>query len=305
MSTKTTFKRIALVAVAALGFGMLSVVPSSATARTATSVVVGDIPSARVGVTAVVPVKVYLPAGSALNDTLTVNAEITAAPIMGGAANVASDLNAAGNNANDGGAYLCLTDVSTSCADIAGTSSDDNGRVGLTRSNGVGNYTSGGFAGVAASTTGSYAITAADVTAGYAAFSIRLTPDVAGTYTVLVSSNSGVVEVYTAGDPSATFSITTGGAPTGVTLRNLDASSLVTSMDKGIAVEVALVGGTLSGLETINLVAGGTISKGASAGAVTPDSTYAAAVVTAALVGRSETSPPTPVIVPAVSVTVM
>ena len=34
MSTKTTFKRIALVAVAALGFGMLSVVPSSATATT-------------------------------------------------------------------------------------------------------------------------------------------------------------------------------------------------------------------------------------------------------------------------------
>ena len=34
MSTKTTFKRIALVAVAALGFGLLSVVPSSAAANT-------------------------------------------------------------------------------------------------------------------------------------------------------------------------------------------------------------------------------------------------------------------------------
>jgi hypothetical protein len=32
MSTKTTYKRIALVAVAALGFGVLSVVPSNATA---------------------------------------------------------------------------------------------------------------------------------------------------------------------------------------------------------------------------------------------------------------------------------
>ena len=37
MSTKTTFKRIALVAVAALGFGMLSAVPSSAVAATYTS----------------------------------------------------------------------------------------------------------------------------------------------------------------------------------------------------------------------------------------------------------------------------
>ena len=33
MSTKTTFKRIALVAVAALGFGLLSVVPSTATTQ--------------------------------------------------------------------------------------------------------------------------------------------------------------------------------------------------------------------------------------------------------------------------------
>ena len=36
MSTKTTFKRIALVAVAALGFGMLSVAPSSAVPQTDT-----------------------------------------------------------------------------------------------------------------------------------------------------------------------------------------------------------------------------------------------------------------------------
>jgi integrase len=37
MSTKTTFKRIALVAVAALGFGLLSVVPSTA-ASTGTAI---------------------------------------------------------------------------------------------------------------------------------------------------------------------------------------------------------------------------------------------------------------------------
>jgi len=36
MSTKTTFKRIALVAVAALGFGVLSVVPSQAAATAVT-----------------------------------------------------------------------------------------------------------------------------------------------------------------------------------------------------------------------------------------------------------------------------
>jgi hypothetical protein len=42
MSTKTTFKRIALVAVAALGFGMLSVAPSSAAPGTATAIAIAN-----------------------------------------------------------------------------------------------------------------------------------------------------------------------------------------------------------------------------------------------------------------------
>ena len=40
MSTKTTFKRIALVAVASLGFGLLSVAPSSAVADEAANLTV-------------------------------------------------------------------------------------------------------------------------------------------------------------------------------------------------------------------------------------------------------------------------
>ena len=46
MSTKTTFKRIALVAVAALGFGMLSVVPSQA-ADGEIEVTVGTVPTTK------------------------------------------------------------------------------------------------------------------------------------------------------------------------------------------------------------------------------------------------------------------
>jgi len=42
MSTKTTFKRIALVAVASLGFGMLSVAPSSAAPGTATAIAIAN-----------------------------------------------------------------------------------------------------------------------------------------------------------------------------------------------------------------------------------------------------------------------
>jgi hypothetical protein len=278
MSTKTTLKRIALVAVSALGFGLLSVAPSQATARTAASIVVGDVPSARVGQSAYVPVKVYLPSGTAALDTITINAEITAAPILGGAANAASDLNAvaADDSANDSGQYLALTDTSNA-ATFANTT-EIHGRMDATRTNGA--NVGATATGVAASSAPDYIIQAADVSAGYIGFNVRITPDVVGSYTVLVSTNSTSVGSYTAGDKNASFTITTGGTPTGVTLKNLDASSLVTSMPNGIAVEVALVGGTLAGLETIDLTASaGTITKGSSASDRDPDSaSYAASV---------------------------
>jgi hypothetical protein len=57
MSTKTTFKRIALVAVAALGFGVLSsVAPASAADIAPTAVTVGTVPTAAVGVLHKTPV---------------------------------------------------------------------------------------------------------------------------------------------------------------------------------------------------------------------------------------------------------
>jgi protocatechuate 3,4-dioxygenase beta subunit len=273
MSTKTTIKRIALVAVSALGFGMMSVVPSEATARTASSIVVGTIPASRVGVTTYVPVKVYLPAAAVATDTITINAEITAAPIMGGSANAASALNAGGTTTgNDSGALFALTDT-TDAVTFASTS-EDHGRMGATRSNGVANYASdsNNHTGVAASTAPSYAITAADVAAGYISFNVAITPDVAGTYTALVSTNAGTTTYYTAGDASATFSLTTGVAPTGVVLTNLAPSTtLIGGSTYGTPVAVSLVGGTLAGIETINLSTSGdgTISLDASSYATT------------------------------------
>jgi trimeric autotransporter adhesin len=269
MSTKTTFKRIALVAVAALGFGMLSVVPSTATARTAASIVVGEIPSSRVGQSAYVPVKVYLPSGTVATDTMTINAEITAAPIMGGAANAASILNALGTIAsNDAGQLLALTD--TSSAATFENTTEVHGRMNTTRSNGAG-LGAGNFTGVAASKAPSYIIQAADIAAGYIGFNVRVTPDVAGSYSVLVSTNAGTTGAFTAGDANASFTLTTGGAPTGVTLTTVGGSSLNTAMTSGVAVAVSLVGGTLSGIETINLTTSGsgTISKDRSSYATT------------------------------------
>jgi hypothetical protein len=82
MSTKTTFKRIALVAVAALGFGVLSVVPSNAAAQldsvtvsaaTATQETTDTLTATSAVVTATL-------AGTQGVDTLTVTASIVSGP---------------------------------------------------------------------------------------------------------------------------------------------------------------------------------------------------------------------------------
>jgi len=79
MSTKTTLKRIALVAVSALGFGLMTAVaPANATPATVTSIVVGTVPQGRVGVTSAIPFKIYI-SGMTAGDTLNINAEITSA----------------------------------------------------------------------------------------------------------------------------------------------------------------------------------------------------------------------------------
>ena len=91
MSTKTTFKRVALVAVASLGFGMLSVVPSSATAGDAatnasiSSITVTNPTTPSVGAAAAFSIAVknatQIAAGTA--DTYAVRAKITSAPAGG------------------------------------------------------------------------------------------------------------------------------------------------------------------------------------------------------------------------------
>jgi hypothetical protein len=175
----------------------------------------------------------------------------------------------ASDTGNDNGALLALTDTSNAATFANATL--DHGRVhGTTRATGVANG-DGTYTGVAASTATDYIVQAADVTAGYISFNVRVTPDKSGSFTVLVSTNATSVETYTAGDANASFTLTTGGAPTSVTLTNVAGSSITTSMTTGIPVAVALVGGTLSGLESIALSTSGsgTMSKNASSYATT------------------------------------
>jgi len=76
MSTKTTFKRIALVAVAALGFGMLSVVPSNSTVVAHTMTIDSATDTVAVGETATALISQSFIAVAAF-DSVTVQAAIT------------------------------------------------------------------------------------------------------------------------------------------------------------------------------------------------------------------------------------
>jgi hypothetical protein len=262
MSTKTTFKRIALVAVAALGFGMVSYVPvANAAGQTAASIVVGTVPSARVGATVSVPLTIYLPAASVENDTITVNIESTSSPILGGAANAASTFGS-GTTGNATGQVLALDDASSATAisnptiaDNSGnTASADYGRLDpADRAAGLADA-----AGVVAATSGVYQISAADKLAGYISLVALVTPDVAGSYSFLVSANATGSTYYVAGHVNTSFTLTAGAtAPTGVTLTPLAGSSMVAGSPNGVPVAVTLTGGTLAGLEGVTISASG------------------------------------------------
>jgi hypothetical protein len=284
MSTKTTFKRVALVVVAALGFGVLTyVAPASAAPQTATSIVVGTVPTGRVGVTSYVPFKIYT-AALAESDTLNINAEITSAPLSGGAANAASNMGSsyATANANNSGALFTLTDSGSSVSAFASVTTND-GRIEASRA-GVSDSASGSLA--AASHVPAYVITAADVAAGYIQAYVAITPDVAGTYTGLISTTnfgasygqaraSTANELYVAGDISASFTFTTAGAPTSVTLTQLAGGSIHAGSTYGVPVAVTL-NGTLAALDSIDLTTSGSgsISLDGSTYATTRSLTY-------------------------------
>jgi hypothetical protein len=157
MSTKTTFKRVALVAVAALGLGMLSSVPASA--RTSTASVTLGTPTANVAVvgqesTITIPVSV---ASSSENDTFVVSANIVAQPTGSSLTNTS------------------FTAAGTTVSNFGGTSS-------ATYTAAAVNFSATGD-GVEWTLTGAAVPSTAP---GTATSTFTFTPAVAGTYTVAV-----------------------------------------------------------------------------------------------------------------------
>jgi hypothetical protein len=200
MSTKTLRKRIALVAVSALGFGVMSVAPSSAAeaggavtsingvALTANSNAINTSIGLAIGITTAATT------GAGDTDTLKISAKLTSFPTGGGIAVAAA---AAGTAASDGD------------ANMAGTMTYSNvGAVGTcvqTATGGTGNT-------LAATTTGT--------AAGAGFCKVSFTPTVAGSYVLTVWAETATTGTQDGPETSNTFSFTVGATAASAELAN-------------------------------------------------------------------------------------
>ena len=184
MSTKTTFKRVALVAVAALGLGVLtSVAPATAAANaTITSLSAGTPSPSRVGVTSTVTITAAH-AADTTDNTFVAAAKVTTAPATSKA----------------------KTDTNTASLGVTIATGS-----GATESLSVANsYVAGGANATVQNTSD---------TAVSSTFKVNFVADVEGTYTVLVSVGNSS---YTAGNQAIAVTFTTVGAPTALTVSSV------------------------------------------------------------------------------------
>jgi hypothetical protein len=227
MSTKTTFKRIALVTVAALGFGMLSfVTPQVASAAVVVdndvikSISTGSVTSTykvgRIGYEYAQELRITTgSAGTASKDGSLV-AQFTTVP--------SGSLKYAVSTAS-GAAISPSFTVTTGSA--AGTTlfTTGSGAVGATAASGATPLTIA----IDAATNETIAGSASKALLGNFAF----TPDVAGTYKLLVWSDSGVTGntdgTYDSGEQSTTITIVVGGAPATVEIKAASATAATTN----------------------------------------------------------------------------
>ena len=218
MSTKTTFKRIALVTVAALGFGVLtSVSPASAAGNMElpTGIAAGTSESHRAGTMSFTPIVINLPSTAAETDTVVVAVSLLTAPATSTLASVSANptQSAFTGVTNNTGQNLTIA--------LGASGSGSHGSLGAQV-----HSTSGSATAVAM-----YTINASD-SPGQITLRVGFKPDVSGTYTFLVSTPNALGDItgnivsgtssgyYTASasDTSTAFSITTRATPTALTL---------------------------------------------------------------------------------------
>jgi trimeric autotransporter adhesin len=289
MSTKTTFKRIALVAVAALGFGLLtSVAPASAASGAATSLTAGTVGPARVGVNLPVAITLGLPTTlNGTNETMTIGAKVISAP-TGSTFNTVGTASTAGNtpvvNGNVTGGRTAAGNLVAGKIGWTSATANLSDVDGANEAATSANVLAGGpdYLTAAAFVTDATYAAATNTTAGVI---LNVTPDVAGTYTVLVHTSSraaaaggSATGAYAAGDTSIQVTFTTGGAPSSIVLTPVNASS--TDGSNGALIKVSLK--DAAGLPTVlGLNEGLTISDSSSTATNTAFEAIAAGTDTA------------------------
>jgi hypothetical protein len=241
MSTKTTLKRIALVAVSALTGGLLAIVSAPvANATTAglmeypTSIATGTPGAARSGTMSYTDVVLNLPSTFALNDTVVVGAKLLTAPSTSTLATVAA-------NPTTSGFTGVTNNLGVNLTWIAGASgvSGSYGTLSTVGTSGSGNATA----------TVEYQAKTGD-SIGQIKLRVGFKPDVAGTYTILVSTpktGAGTTTYAnyspgaTGNDLSTTFTVTTASAASTVTL-----SAVTSAARSGASVRGQLMKMTLA-----------------------------------------------------------
>ncbi|CAN2224851.1 hypothetical protein MCEMZLE14_01316 [Candidatus Nanopelagicaceae bacterium] len=254
MSTKTTFKRIALVAVAALGFGVLtSVAPATAGNVTPTLIAVGTVPTAQVGVANVTPITVTAPYTAGGSDSFTVNVRVTSAPAGSAFAGLATSSKLI--DGSTAGSFVAATYAAGSTVGAVLTVSLGTTNTGTL---GASALVSGDKMTVGSTYASPSGLTAVDGKVGYG-FKINLTPDKPGAYSILVSTNSGAtIGAYAAGDASTTYSVTTATSPSVVKVAAVTGSSTANTAGNGQIFKVSItdaagVASQLGASETITL----------------------------------------------------
>jgi hypothetical protein len=236
MSTKTTLKRIALVAVSALGFGLFTAVsPANAAVITPTAVAAGTVPTHRIGVFAETPITITHPAAASdTADSFTVHARVISAPAT------STLYNNATNTVNASAARLYFAAAAGSVA----TNGDNPSYTA---------HTNAATAGYDVQVSETFVV--GSTTATSTTVSMFFKADVAGSYQVLVSAGGNGGTFYVAGQPTAVVTITTGGVPASVTATAINATS-VESGNAAIRVALADAAGnpTVLGVdEVLNL----------------------------------------------------
>ena len=216
MSTKTTIKRIALVAVASLGFGVMTSVAPALAVNNADAAAVTALTEDTQIVTALKATNIVVRKGSAAASDIAVSnlvgvadkkvtfkAVLISAPATSALNNSSITLAAPSTNPLVGNAAPSTTMMGTAVAGTAG----------------------GGAASISVASTLITGNIVAATNLSKNAISASITTDVAGVYKVLIWNDQNADGLVTSTEKSTTFQVTAGGIPTVMTLNTVNATA--------------------------------------------------------------------------------